>query len=322
MDLLPGRPGGAIFHDGAELARQALVWAAGAFALFYLLGYRRHARRVMESLETTGRGPGRLRGGFNALVNRYLLPHPLERASFHFINQTILRSARHRLFLAMVAGVALAVALPALLRFRSGPEGYRPQFESHGFIILPLMLSFFMVSGLRAAFNLPAELRANWLFRVAESERQVRHIRAARKWVVLMGVVPLFTLLAPFEVWYRGWRPAAVYLAIALALSLLMLNLLMIWFRKIPFTCSYFPGKTTMAGGAGLYVAGFVTYVVAMGRLQARLMDSPAGLALFFVLVGAALWGLAWLERRELIVDSHMIYEDQPEQVVRSLELV
>jgi hypothetical protein len=76
-----------------------------------------------------------------------------------------------------------------------------------------------------------------------------------------------------------------------------------------------------MALAAGLYISGFVIYVVAMGRLQARLMHSPAGLAAFFGLVGAALWGLALLERRELVVDSNMIYEDQPEPVVRSLEL-
>ena len=71
---------------------------------------------------------------------------------------------------------------------------------------MPLTLSFFAVSGLRAAFNFPAELRANWVFQICESEDRMPHIRAARKWIVLMGIVPLFALLAPFEIWFRGWR--------------------------------------------------------------------------------------------------------------------
>ena len=41
----------------------------------------------------------------------------------------------------------------------------------------------------------------------------------------------------------------------------------------------------------------------------------------FFAAAVGALIGLAWLERRELGVDDVLIYEDQPDPVVRSLEL-
>jgi hypothetical protein len=320
LDLMPGRPGGAVFHEFAPLALKGLAAASLAFAVSYLAGYRRHSRRVMESLETAGHGPGAMRSALEKLLNRYLLPHPLERAAFHFISQTILRSARHRLFLASVAGIASAVVLPSLVRLRSG-DILQPAFVAEGLAILPLMLVFFIVSGLRSAFNLPAELRANWLFQVCETNEQVRHIRAARKWIILVGMVPLVALLAPFEIWFLGWSAAAVHLGFAVAIALVMLNLLMIWFRKIPFTCSYFPGKTAMAAMAGLYFLGFVFCIMALGRLQARLMHSPAGLTLFFLVIGLVLAGLWWLERRELEVDSVLLYEDAPEPVVRSLEL-
>ena len=45
-------------------------------------------------------------------MNRWLLPHPLERATFHFISNTILRNARQRLFLAVYAGMARARRFP------------------------------------------------------------------------------------------------------------------------------------------------------------------------------------------------------------------
>src|SRR3982751_5026213 len=121
MDLLPGRPGGAMFHNLAPVAMRAVGIAAAIFGVTYLAGYARHARRVMESTETTGDPPGRLRAAFEKLVNAHLLPHPLERATYPFISSTILRSARHRLFLATYGGIAIAVALPNLVWLRLQP---------------------------------------------------------------------------------------------------------------------------------------------------------------------------------------------------------
>ncbi len=321
MDLLPGQPGGPMFHDLAQLARRALEVSAGVFAVAYLAGYRRHARRVMESLETAGEGPGWLRARFDRRVNQWLLPHPLERATFHFISNTMLRSARHRLFLASNTGVAFALALPAIVKVGVKPGAPIVALSSAGLLAIPLTLSFFAVSGLRAAFNLPAELRANWIFQIAESEERWAHIRAARKWIVVMGVAPLFLLLAPFEIVFRGWGPGLIHLTFALVLALLMLNLQMVWFRKIPFTCSYFPGKTSMAGMAFLYGLGFLFYTWAMASFESRLMRSPADLIVFYALGILALGGLMLLEKSELGVDDSLIYEDQPDPIVRTLEL-
>jgi hypothetical protein len=321
LDLLPGHPGGPLFHPLAVRAQQALGIAAAAFAITYLAGYRRHARRVMESVESGFQGPGWIRTRFEWAANRWLLPHPLERATFHFISNTILRNARQRLFLATFAGVSCALALPSIVQIATDPRLPLASFVSTGLLAVPLTLSFFAVTGLRAAFNFPAELRANWLFQICETENCLQHIRAARKWVVLLGVVPVFAMLAPFEFYYRGPVLALVHLSFALVLALILLNLLLVWFRKIPFTCSYFPGKTSMAVMALFYFIGFVLYSWLMGRAEERMIQNPIVLVLFYVLGGAALYGIAWLERREQGIYDAVIYEDQPEPIVRTLEL-
>ena len=321
LDMLPGQPAGPAFHELAELARQGLAISATAFTLTYLAGYRRHARRVMQSVEGAEGGPGRLRTTFDTAVNRWLLPHPLERATFHFINNTILRNAKQRLFLATYGGIAVALALPAVLRIGMRPGAPIVSFYAAGLLSVPLTLSFFAVSGLRAAFNFPAELRANWVFQICESEDSMPHMRAARKWIVLMGMAPLFGLLAPLEIYFRGWRLGFIHLSFALALSLVLLNVLLIWFRKIPFTCSYFPGKTSMAVMFFLYLAGFTAYSWSMADLEAKLLNEPAQLLLFYAVIAASLYGLARLEKRELGVDDSLIYEDEPDPIVRSLEL-
>ena len=120
---------------------------------------------------------------------------------------------------------------------------------------------------------------------------------------------------------FRGWRLGMLHLTFALGMSLVLLNVLLVWFRKIPFTCSYFPGKTSMAVMAALYLAGFTTYAWTGADLQGKLIGSPVQLAVFYLAIAAALYGLSRLEVRELGVDDALIYEDEPDPIVRSLEL-
>jgi hypothetical protein len=70
-----------------------------------------------------------------------------------------------------------------------------------------------------------------------------------------------------------------------------------------------------------LYLAGFTAYSWSMADLEARLIEEPVQLLLFYAVIGAALYGLARLEKRELGVDDSLIYEDEPDPIVRSLEL-
>jgi hypothetical protein len=319
VDMLPGRPGGEVFHSVAPIAGHALAISAALFGISYLAGYRRHTRRVLESLETAGEPPGHFRRWFDAAVDRLILPHPLERATFHFIGNTILRSARHRLFLATYAGLAVALVFLSVVHVR--PVAPIVSFAPAGLLIVPLMLSFLVVTGLRAVFNLPAELRANWIFQVSESEQRFWHIRAARKWLTVMGIAPLCAILFPVEIWFRGWSAGLVHVGVALLLSLVLMNLLLVWFRKIPFTCSYFPGKMAMAVTALVYFLAFVAFCITMARWEVAMMAAPWRLAVFAAASIGALRGLAWLERRELTIDDVFIYEDQPDPAVRTLEL-
>ena len=210
LDMLPGQPAGPAFHE--------LAAAGAAGPGDFGRGVRGHlpcrlssprAARDAERGRHGRRRPAGCARAFDAPVNRWLLPHPLERATFHFISNTILRNAKQRLFLATYGGIAVALALPAVVRIGARPGAPIVSLHAAGLLSVPLTLSFFAVSGLRAAFNFPAELRANWIFQICESEERIPHMRAARKWIVLMGIAPLFALLAPVEIWFRGWRWAS-----------------------------------------------------------------------------------------------------------------
>ena len=133
-------------------------------------------------------------GWLSALADR-IAPHPLERATVAFIGKTMARSARHRIFLAAYTGVGCAFVLQALVG-----TGLRQAWLS-----IPLVLSFFMLSGMRYIFTLPSELPANWLFRVTESDDRRQALDGARTAMLWFGVAPLFAALAPF--YFVLWPP-------------------------------------------------------------------------------------------------------------------
>jgi hypothetical protein len=60
-------------------------------------------------------------------------------------------------------------------------------------------------------------------------------------------------------------------------------------------------------------------YSIIEALLETRLIAQPSYLILFYVVVVAALCGLSWLAKRELGVDDALIYEDEPDPIVRQL---
>lgn len=259
-----------------------LAVAVLLFILLYAASYRRHARRVLESFEPPSSGAARR--SFGVAADRFLLRTPVERAVFHFIGQTIVRSARHRLFLAVYAGFGAALAI---LSFGSGPSGL---------LRLPLTLSFVLVSGLRAAFNFPCDLSANWVFRISEANWTRECAAGARKWVLACGIVPLFLLFAPVEFASVPWTAALFHLAFGTALSTLVAEALFATFRKVPFTCSYLAGKVNVVGLSVVYIFGFTLYSRTMAGLEQWLERSP-GAAAAFLGAAAAGWAIAGRRR-------------------------
>ena len=307
-DLRPAVKQPTVLLKLGHFAVQALWYAAGAFFLTYLLGYRRHMRAIVEAPDLHRSNPGRVRTWIGRIAGGVLLRHPAQRAVFHFISQTITRSAKHRLFLATYGGVGVAMAI---ITFGSGEAGL---------LRLPLMLSFVLVSGLRAAFNFPAELRANWMFQISEGNAS-QCLAATRKWIVLCGILPLFGLLAPVEFINFPSSAALFHLAFGIALSVLLMEILFLGFRKVPFTCSYLPGKVNLVGLGTIYVFGFTAYSQKMAEVEFWLAGMPEAAAGFFIAVAGIIAALAWWSKRAVADAEGIDYEDIGDPVVRTLDL-
>jgi hypothetical protein len=303
------RAGIAFLLQLGNVAAWSLAAAGAVFVATYLPGYRRHARKVLEAPQPSPSGPGWLARAVGAWIDRRILRRPVEIAIFHFINQTISRSMKHRLFLATYAGCGGALAILAFVSRRNG------------FLVLPLTLSFILISALRAAFNFPSELGANWSFQVSECRHLRDCLSAMRKWIVVCAIGPLMALQAAMEFARFRWSAALFHLAFGLLLSVLLMEIMFLGFRKVPFTCSYFPGKVNLVFLAVIYVLGFTVYSGTMAFLEVWLEDRPVSAAAFFAVTAVVCLLLVRWRDRQLGAESMLEYQDPGDPVIRTLEI-
>src|SRR5262249_40714211 len=141
------------------------------------------------------------------------------------------------------------------LSVRSGT----PQLSSDGIRAFPFLMAFFVISGFRTVFQFPSDLACNWLFQIAESRWAETARSAARKTVLVYGLVPVLLAILPLEVFSMG-RAAPLHMLFQLAAGAILIELIFWRFEKVPFTCSYFAGKTSLSVLVLFYLYGFTTY--------------------------------------------------------------
>lgn len=301
--FLPGGDPG--FARYGVLAGEALAAAFIVFALSWAFGFRRHYRRTLESEDTSSRAPS------IPLIGRSIRS-PEERAIFDFSGRILARSTKHRLFLATYISVGISFGLLVTLTVHAGRLG----ISRDGLRAFPFLIAFFVVSGFRAALQFPAELASNWLFRITESQWTEVSRRATRKRVLAGGLLPAVTSMLPFEIAFWGWRTGAMHFLCQLTGGALLVELLFWSFNKVPFTCSYFPGKVNLALLSAFYLYGFTTYSFHMADLE-RWIDRNYILGLWFFVLSANV--LAFCQRRRPKASAVLFEAGEP--VIQVLDL-
>ncbi len=215
----------------AALAVGATAATCTLTAASYWWGYRRFIRRSLES-STGGGGESRPR---SAIGVRLLGASGAVRAASSFSLKTLSRSPRQRLEYG--AWLAVGLALVAAQSWSMTAE----TLEERGRLALtqPFLLLLVGLAGLRRAYDLPAELPANWVFRLHANSEPRLYYEGARRATLVAGVVPLAALstAAALRLWGAGaaWAHAVAFTLVGLAAA----EAVRLGTRKIPFTCSY-----------------------------------------------------------------------------------
>ena len=310
-----------VFRELAASARMAAAWTTAAALATYLLSYKRHVTRSLESADEFSTVPSATERFVSRLLDRFVVRDSLQQAAFYFIWKTLTRSRRHKLLFAAYVAVGCAVIFEglAVLVARGGTSWmYRPIPE---LLPAPLILAFFILCGMRHVFAVPAELRANWVFQVSDRGQARRCLAGVKKAMIILGVVPLFGLLLPLHVLFWGWRTALLHMFFCAVVSWLLVEVLLVNFEKFPFTCSYLPGKANLKVSWPIYLFGFTTYVSAFLTLEYWMLQRPlrfVWLAAVVLLVHLALAIYRW---RVVGRDVALVFDEQPEPLVRTLNL-
>ena len=297
----------------ASLGMLAIKMTGLALLLMFVtwgFGFRRHFRRTLESQDSSHRP----RAWFvpNCTIPKWLAQSPEEHALFAFAGKTLARSQKHQFFIATYFSAGLAIALFFGLAIRNGKVALSPG----GARSVAFVLAFFAISGFRAVFQFPAELASNWIFRMTEARWTEVSRSATRKLVLAVSLVPLLLLSLPLEIAEWNWPTVLEHLAVQLIAAAFLVELLFWNFDKVPFTCSYFPGTTSLAVLGVLYIYGVTGFSFHMADLE-RAMERHWWVAVLFFAGAAAALMLAW--RRHPTSDGVRFDGSQP--VIQSLEL-
>jgi hypothetical protein len=183
---------------------------------------------------------------------------------------------------------------------------------------LPLLLFFFLFTGLRYAFRIPVDLRANWVFRLTAQDATVERARAVRLIYVGFALLPALVATAPFLVLVLGaWR-GAYATAFACAVAMLIVEHELENSDTIPLTCSYLPGKRNILHTGIIYWLTVFALTTLLTGLEAIGGSNPVRAVLVMVLLSA----MYRLMRRNETPDAPSLrFDDFPEPTVATLGL-
>lgn len=302
-------------------ALAARAWAALALSAAggcgaFLLSYYRTLRRIVEQSDIV---PGSRRP-------LWLPPFgpPTRTAIAHFAIRTLLRSRQHRVILAFWAGIGFAILIlflktPFARRMAGATAGDLWHQASVPVIASSFVMLFFWTLGVRGGMTVPVDLRANWLFRILPPSA-VRVQSALRLTFLAVAIGPLWLTSAVALLWLWPLKMAAGHLLIFGLVALLTVELCLRGFRKIPFTCSYLPGKSNLHIVTCLCLMLGMTILYTASEFERRALLNLQMFTGLTAVLAAAVAVVFWHTRRSAGAEP-LIFEDEQSPEITSLGL-
>jgi hypothetical protein len=298
-----------LFEAQARTGGLVLLLSLAAFAASSALSYHRHIRRTLEVRK--GR-PAlfRFREGWRRFLSATVLRAPEERAVSGFFSDTLRSSGKHRMSLAYYLAVGSAVMLVLVVSYR---ESFRVLTPANGLLLVqPLLLVFALVAGIRVLVDRPAAPEANWIFRLTETPRTAKYIAGLRKSVLLDLILPLFGLVFALHAWLWDARTALLHAAFGLVISVLAVEAAFCRYRKVPFACTYVPGKLKLQFTAIPVLIGLLLSMMALAAIEKAILRDPARGVIFMAFAAAALFAMRF-GNRAFYRTKPLLFEERPE---------
>ncbi len=249
---------------------------------------------------------------------------PAKNAIVLFAVRTLFRSRQHRLIVSFYLGVGCAAVL-AYMRIEAAGGSVIQAVEAtqNRKIVLSttILLMCVAVAAIRSVISMPIALRANWIFRMTERLEVAEYVAAVRRTLFLLGVAPAWILIAIALLWLWPLRVASEHLLVLALFGGCLVELSLAGFVKVPFTCSYLPGKANAHIAFWVAVLLLIPLANLAARLEYYLLNHVAGGIFLIVILGIALVSARWRTKVKATAQARLEFEDNPPPEVFALNL-
>jgi hypothetical protein len=180
---------------------------------------------------------------------------------------------------------------------------------------------FLAVIGARVLFAIPQEVGANWVFQLTEGKRRRGYLDGAVDAVWSVGALPV--VLAATPLMWHGWGPriALTHAAVCLLLGAFLAEVATISLNKIPFTCTYWPGKGNVRKWWPAYLFAFTTFSFTTASVEQAAWQRRFTTFLFMACLLASWLAVRfWRQRRASRLEG-FVYEEEPDDLVVTIDL-
>ena len=301
---------------GALAAPLLLIAATVVVIPIYLCSARLLARRALETQPHQHAG---LVSTLARLAAAALPSSPAVRSVTTFTLTTLLRSRRHRLIVTAYLGLALAIGTLSVIAggLRGTLTFDQPAIS---LLALPLVAMFFAALGLRAAFTVPSDVDANWVFRLSQP-RVASAVDATVISLLLLSVVPVCALAA-LGALALGWtsHAAATMATLDIVSGLALAEWALRDSRAVPFTCARSGDAESLKSRWLGHITPLILFAFVNAAIQKAVLHSDQSAAWYAGMVIAA-WVAQRLRRRFTARDVTLQFDAPPPDGIATLDL-
>ena len=286
--------------------------------VFYGASYRRMMRLALEG---TGASTARrsILHRLTPLAASITAFSPPARGVCAFALRTVVRSRRHRMILAGWVGLAVAIVASTLLPMVVRGGWNALDTPRPALLAAPLVFIALTLAGMRMLFAIPSEIRANWTVRT-QQPMPIRQALDGAVSALLACAIPavLVAWISATLLW--GPRVGAIHGVFCASLAFVLAQILAMGLDKVPFTCTYAPGKARFVRLWPVYLSLFSFYTYTMATLEATLLSGRGiyvGLAAILALGAVA----AYERHRRAAAVPDLQFEGEPLETLTVLTL-
>ena len=241
----------------------------------------------------------------------------LQTAVALFCIRSLTRSRQHRVAFAFYLAIVFAIAL-SNLRAGLATSAHHPMTSE--FMVSTFLMMSFAVIGLRNVFSLPISLTANWVLRITQLHSTEKYTAATRGSLLLFAALPVWIGSALLSFSFRPLHEIAAHLAVLALLGFIFADLSLIGFYKVPFTCSYLPGKSNIQFVFWGFLILFLPFAALGAEYERRVLNDPVRFSCVVGALAAVALGL-WAFNRYRARSAVLYFEELPEEMITTLGL-